>query len=108
MSSLCEEFAWIALLPSDCLCDVPLYQSGEATLGSDEYYQYDVYSIRVASRYGANPVPPAREDYHLKLLKILGSGRDNFDFSLEERGEAPGCLLQLGSGILRGSSSHCS
>ena len=23
---------------------LPLYQSGEATLGSDEYYQYDVYS----------------------------------------------------------------
>ena len=78
---------------------LPLYQSGEATLGSDEYYQYDVYSIRVASRYGANPVPPTREDYHHKLLKLLGSGRDNFDFSLEEGGEAPGCLLQLGSGI---------
>ena len=56
------------LLPSDCPCDVPLYQSGEATLGSDEYYQYDVYSIRVASRYGARPVPPTREDSQQKLL----------------------------------------
>ena len=72
---------------------LPLYQSGEATLGSDEYCKYDVYSIRVASRYGANPVPPTREDYHHKLLKLLGSGRDNFDFSLEERGEAPWHIL---------------
>ena len=106
MSFLCGGVCGDGLLPSDCLCDVPLYQSGEATLGSDEYYQYDVYSIRVASRYGANPVPPAREVYHLKLLKILGSGRDNFDFSLEEGREAPGCLLQLGS--LGGPSPYLS
>ena len=28
---------------------LPLYQSGEATLGSDEYYQYDVYSTILSS-----------------------------------------------------------
>ena len=62
-------FCWGGCCPLIVLCDVPLYQSGEATLGSDEYYKYDVYSIRVASRYGANPVPPTREDYHpAKLL----------------------------------------
>ena len=29
---------------------LPLYQSGDATLGSDEYSQYDVYSVLVPAR----------------------------------------------------------
>ena len=79
MRAVLSELSSIFILESSCcmLCEVetnrfsdylPLYQSGEATLGSDEYYQYDVYSIRVASRYGANPVPPTREDSQQKLL----------------------------------------
>ena len=39
---------------------LPLYQSGEATLGSDEYYQYDVYSLELG-RISASPLywPPS-------------------------------------------------